>query len=249
MAILDFNPISTLPRLNMEATASKLPELFNSYTRVELSPESIELSKGSSNTTTFAGDDLTWDNPGGKLDITGGEVTDIVIRVGGTNVVEITNASLDAEELGNLLNSGLSANFWEFFLSGSDTINGADGDDVLLGFNGNDTLNGGDGDDILKGGSGNDTLRGGDGTDTLTGDAGADDFVFFRGDDIMIITDFEPGVDDLVFGDLPASFTGADLLPLVSQEEADVVISKGSQEIRFEDILLSDLSGGDIVFA
>ncbi|WP_416191171.1 Ig-like domain-containing protein [Neisseria sp. CCUG12390] len=60
---------------------------------------------------------------------------------------------------------------------------------------GNDTLIGGSGDDILFGGAGNDTLTGGD---------GADQFVFLANSNSGhdVITDFEAGVDKVVFADL-----------------------------------------------
>ncbi len=49
-----------------------------------------------------------------------------------------------------------------------DTLNGKDGDDILLGLGGNDTLNGGEGNDILVGGLGVDQLNGGNGSDTVS---------------------------------------------------------------------------------
>jgi hypothetical protein len=64
----------------------------------------------------------------------------------------------------------------------------------------------------------------------------------------MTIIDFEPGADVLVLGNLRAGFTVADLLPFVSQDGSDVVIRAGLQEVRFADTLLSDLSGGDVLF-
>ncbi|HEY9182615.1 MAG TPA: calcium-binding protein, partial [Gammaproteobacteria bacterium] len=45
------------------------------------------------------------------------------------------------------------------------TLNGGDGDDVLIGGDGNDVINGGAGDDVLLGGNGIDVLDGGDGDD------------------------------------------------------------------------------------
>jgi len=45
------------------------------------------------------------------------------------------------------------------------TINGGDGDDILIGGDGNDVLVGGAGDDVLLGGGGIDVLDGGDGDD------------------------------------------------------------------------------------
>jgi hypothetical protein len=55
-------------------------------------------------------------------------------------------------------------------------------------------------------------------------------------------------MDDLALANLRAGFTVMDLLPFVSQVGGDVVIRSGAQEVRFEDTLLSDLSGGDVVF-
>ena len=52
--------------------------------------------------------------------------------------------------------------------SGSDTLYGGAGDDVLLGGSGSDALYGGDGDDVLLGGTGRDYLYGGDGEDTAS---------------------------------------------------------------------------------
>lgn len=87
------------------------------------------------------------------------------------------------------------------------TIEGFDGDDILVG---------GTGDDILRGGDGDDTLAGGDGDDTLTGDAGSDVFVLAAGEGMDTVTDFEQGVDlmgladGLTFGEL--SFSGSNIL-------------------------------------
>ena len=47
------------------------------------------------------------------------------------------------------------------------TLDGGDGDDVLLGGAGDDTLLGGAGDDVLIGGPGNDTLDGGPGNNVV----------------------------------------------------------------------------------
>jgi Ca2+-binding RTX toxin-like protein len=47
------------------------------------------------------------------------------------------------------------------------TLDGGDGDDVLVGGDGDDVLFGGPGDDVLVGGPGNDTIDGGDGDDII----------------------------------------------------------------------------------
>ena len=54
------------------------------------------------------------------------------------------------------------------------TLDGGDGDDVLLGGAGDDTLLGGAGDDVLLGGPGNDTLDGGPGDNIVLQSLGAD---------------------------------------------------------------------------
>ena len=132
--------------------------------------------------------------------------------------------------------------------SGANTLWGGHGNDQLIGRGGDDWLDGGTGNDTIFGGTGNDTIIGGRGSDRVTGDAGADVFAFVIGDDTMTITDFEPGVDDLALVNLYAGFTVQDLLPYVSQEGNDVVIRSGAQEVRFEDILLSELSAADVFF-
>lgn len=69
--------------------------------------------------------------------------------------------------------------------SGSDTLKGKSGDDVLNGGSGNDRLTGGAGDDVLNGGSGNDVLDGGSGDDRLNGGSGNDALEGGAGDDIL----------------------------------------------------------------
>lgn len=60
------------------------------------------------------------------------------------------------------------------------TLNGLDGDDLLLGGDGDDVLNGGNDDDELDGNGGNDTLNGGSGTDTVD-EEGDTNFVVTNG--------------------------------------------------------------------
>lgn len=58
----------------------------------------------------------------------------------------------------------------------ADTIRGGAGDDDLFGGDGDDRIFGDGGHDWLVGEDGNDTLDGGDGNDRLTGMAGADTY-------------------------------------------------------------------------
>jgi Ca2+-binding RTX toxin-like protein len=71
----------------------------------------------------------------------------------------------------------------------SDSLNGSDSDNVLVGLDGNDNLNGNGGNDTFLGGDGNDSMNGGRGNDIFSGGAGNDtangnggDDTFFGGD-------------------------------------------------------------------
>ncbi|MCI5040401.1 MAG: calcium-binding protein [Donghicola eburneus] len=83
--------------------------------------------------------------------------------------------------------------------TGMDTLFGSQGSDTLKGNAGADVLDGGRGADRLYGGLHADDLDGGLGNDTLTGGAGHDTFYFSSGHDV--ITDFDPAVDRLLYGD------------------------------------------------
>jgi Ca2+-binding RTX toxin-like protein len=86
-----------------------------------------------------------------KVTITGADVTDGLVVQG-----------LDGDDV--LDGSALAAGAISL------TLDGGNGDDVLLGSAGNDTLLGGQGDDVLIGGPGQDTLDGGPGNNILIQD-------------------------------------------------------------------------------
>lgn len=83
--------------------------------------------------------------------------------------------------------------------AGHDHLRSKAGNDHLRGKAGNDTLDGGTGDDVIEGGSGADVLNGGTGNDTLTGGNGADQFIFNADQSTDTVTDFQAGVDQLMF--------------------------------------------------
>ncbi len=68
----------------------------------------------------------------------------------------------------------------------NDTLKGLNQPDLLEGQNGNDNLFGGDGDDTLVGGQGNDALFGGNGNDHLRGNQGNDPLEGGQGDDTLV---------------------------------------------------------------
>lgn len=72
---------------------------------------------------------------------------------------------------------------------GNDTLDGEEGNDILLGGQGDDTLDGGNGADLLIGGKDNDTLDGGAGNDLLKGGDGNDTYAFTGSYGIDLVTD------------------------------------------------------------
>lgn len=98
-------------------------------------------------------------------------------------------------------------------------LSGGAGNDTIdaSGFSGSTTLSGGDGNDIIKGGSGADTLSGGEGDDTISGNAGADNIDAGAGTDTLLEIR-----DVLVFVLSNANLT-ADVTALPGDEEADTL--------------------------
>jgi hypothetical protein len=106
---------------------------------------------------------------------------------------------------------------------------GTDSDLFVFGGSGNDRITGGSGDDFINGGGGR--------NDLLTGGEGADVFVFgsdLNGNgqrDLARITDFELGIDSLIFDDSAvASFRtiGDSLFILFDGSDRDILIVDGA---------------------
>lgn len=70
--------------------------------------------------------------------------------------------------------------------SGDDLINGGAGDDRIYAGDGNDVVDGGVGNDLIVAGNGNDRLVGGAGRDFMIGGSGADTLHGRSGDDVLI---------------------------------------------------------------
>lgn len=121
--------------------------------------------------------------------------------------------------------------------AGNDFANGGEGDDFLFG---------GGGFDRLVGGEGNDTLHGGYGNDTLTGNEGADRFVFDAGRDI--ITDFEPGDDDIDLRSWNGLNTWSDVAGRLSQVGGDVHFTYGTHKLILQDTRVGQLDADDFIW-
>ncbi len=122
-----------------------------------------------------------------------GSVTEIRVRGGAGNDVIMASPginkpmTIDGGEGNDLLVSG----------GGNDVLLGGLGTDILYGEAGQDNLFGGDGNDSLFGGSGNDSLVGGDGIDILLGQAGRDVLIGSDDEDLLSSGD---GEDILIGG-------------------------------------------------
>jgi Ca2+-binding RTX toxin-like protein len=121
------------------------------------------------------------------------------------------------------------------------TLNGGDGNDVLIGGAGNDILLGGAGDDVLLGGDGDDILDGGEGDDIIIGGDGVDIEIqgFQAGagsEDRIDLTRFGSAID---FDWVTAHST---------QVDGNVVLDFGSEQMTLAGVDLELLHADDFVF-
>ena len=128
--------------------------------------------------------------------------------------------------------------------AGNDTIIGGTENDTLKGLNDADILRGEKGNDLLEGNSGDDTLIGGDGDDILTGGLGSDQFTFTKISDYLdIITDFAPNNDQLVFS---ASGFDPNLVSGSSIDESQFTV--GTIATNIDQRFIYDNSKGNLFF-
>jgi Ca2+-binding RTX toxin-like protein len=110
-----------------------------------------------------SGSAITITKNGAKSLVHSGDVSQILIEVGGGNDQVYVDASVVTPI---------------YVLGGA-------GNDTIAGGSGHDTLTGSAGHDRIAGGTGNDLLNGNGGSDRLVGDAGADRIVAGDGDDFL----------------------------------------------------------------
>ncbi|GGA39837.1 calcium-binding protein [Okeania sp. KiyG1] len=139
--------------------------------------------------------------------------------------------------------------------NGRDTLNGGADNDRLIGGGGNDRLLGGNGRDTLNGGNGNDRFEGGAGNDIFTGGDGRDKFIYntnrlYRSRDIGTdtITDFTPGVDDIILDkDTFISLNSRAGNGFSINREFDIVTNRTAATRSVADIVY-DRSTGDLYY-
>lgn len=104
-------------------------------------------------------------------------------------------------------------------------------------------------DDVITGDAGDNVINGGGGNDVLTGGDGADIFLFFQNDvGVVVITDFEVGVDQLRFV-TEADLTNADVFDQAVQAGEDVHLDLNGKLIAFEGVQFSDFSADSFLIA
>lgn len=130
-----------------------------------------------------------------------------------------------------------------------DKINGDAGDDYILGNRGDDQIRGALGDDTIYGNGGHDRIYGGFGDDFINGGIGRDVVSGGNGEDVFslnltrsfdMVTDFEAGVDKLLFLDADPgllSFTDTGDNVLITYDGTDIGLLLGVDVPSGSDIL------------
>lgn len=135
--------------------------------------------------------------------------------------------------------------------SGTMSVTGGSGNDVLNGRSGVDSIVSGAGNDTIAGGGGNDTLSGGDGNDSITGGSGADVITGGAGNDTIASADGVDSVDggagnDTITISTTAHLTAADTI--LGGEGTDTLsfTEAGTVDLTTS-LLLSNVSGFELI--
>ncbi|WP_309606193.1 calcium-binding protein [Phenylobacterium sp.] len=132
----------------------------------------------SGETTLFIGSGISYNSLGIP---NGGTINQIQEQYLGSLVYDITGFSVPATSFVQWAYASDTLSAKLAVLSGSDTIFGGPGDDLLRSYGGNDSVLGGLGNDTLDAGSGSDTVSGGAGNDFIMVSGGGS--TYLRGDD------------------------------------------------------------------
>jgi Ca2+-binding RTX toxin-like protein len=111
-------------------------------------------------------------------------VSGLVTAFAAVNIVPATNASHQTVPVGidDLKPSACAGWLLTNFVTGSGSLTGTEGNDLILGGPNADAIDGLGGDDCILGGGGDDSITGGDGTDVCIGGPDADTFTTCEGE-------------------------------------------------------------------
>lgn len=107
-----------------------------------------------------------------------------VTAVAATNTIPVTRLdhAVSSVNINSLKPSTCSGLILTNLVSGSGTLTGTEGNDLILASSGVDIIDGLGGDDCILGGGGDDSINGGSGTDVCLGGAGLDMFAACEGE-------------------------------------------------------------------
>jgi len=182
---------------------------------------------------------------------TGGSTT---LNISGTNAIDAAVITADVLNASGLTAQAAGTTTFEqsaalvATATGTATITGSAGDDILVG-DADDTTNidGGAGDDNITGGSDAETINGGDGADTIAGGGGADTITGGAGDDAITLGGALESVDagagddsviaaaNLTFGTSIQGGDGTDALSVTAMASAGA----GSVVSGFESLTIA----------
>lgn len=120
------------------------------YDNTSHSSTALTMSDDVNNYMKVEGTDLEYVLVNGVVfGIRSGTITAIKFVSAGNTILEINNATIDAAQAGQAIDSNSSANFLSVLLGGDDTVTGSSADDYLIAGGGNNTIDGGAGFDRL----------------------------------------------------------------------------------------------------
>ena len=127
------------------------------------------------------------------------------------------------------------------------TLNGDEGDDIIIGNANNNQLYGGGGDDKITGGGGRDIINGGAGSDLLVGGRGRDKFVILADGGTNTIKDFDLDREKIVLEGYNGEITDLDISTYPdSGSNKNTLISDGnSLQIVLMNVDSADLINSD----
>ena len=183
---------------------------------------------GGEGSDTIYGDDEENTHTGNDI-IVGGKGGDTIYGGKGEDFIIAGDSTLSKSAIEQLKSIPKDIDIYQFETDGlnnTNTLNGGDGKDIIIGDKGKDIIHGDEGNDYIFGGRGDDDLYGDDGDDYVYGDDGADIIEGGKGNDYL---DGGNGTDIIEGGennDILVGGTGHDVLD--GGADNDVLIAGGS---------------------